>query len=158
MIITNKEELVKIGLQSTEVTLDELDSLRSRLEFELNQSAINGFPGIGLAAPQIGIPKKMAIIRLKTNNYFYNVDLINCKIEQGWDPAVFQNEGCLSFPKTTVNNIRFQEIKIVNNLTSPHGFIATGLLAVAIQHELEHLEGKTFLDQSQPHSTTIYNR
>ncbi len=148
MIITDKEQLVKLGLESTDVTLEELDNLRAQLEHELNQSALRGMPGIGLAAPQIGIPKKMAIIRLKTPNYFYNVDLINCKIEQGWEPAVFKGEGCLSFPNKTTDNIRFQEIKVVNNLTSPHGFIATGLLAVAIQHELEHLEGVTFLDHN----------
>lgn len=142
MIITNENLLRKLGVESTEVLPEEIAELRVKLESELKLSGERGFPGIGLAAPQIGIAKKMAIIRIPN----FNIDLINCKIEKGYDPAFFDNEGCLSFPGISERTLRFQEILVVNNFVKPYRFIATGLPAVAIQHELEHLIGKTFKD------------
>lgn len=142
MIVTDERLLRKLGIESTDVLPEEVAELRYRLELELKISGENGFPGIGLAAPQIGIAKKMAIIRIP----HFNIDLVNCKIEKGYDPAFFDNEGCLSFPGILERTLRFQEILVINNLVKPYKFIATGLPAVAIQHELEHLIGKTFKD------------
>lgn len=138
MIITDENIL---RTPCVDVLPDEIFSLKKSLEEELQQSADAGRPGIGLAAPQIGIFKKMAIIRVPHNNGIFSIDLVNCRIANGYDPNFFDDEGCLSFPDKYVRTKRFQEIHVVENLIKPYSFIATGLVAVCIQHELDHLCG-----------------
>jgi len=145
MIITD-EVLLRTPCEN--VLLEEVDELRAKLEAELRESNRLGKPGIGLAAPQIGIFKKMAIVRL--GHADLDVDLINCKISQGFDEAIFDNEGCLSFPGRIETTRRFQEVHVTENLIYPHSFVATGLLAVVVQHELDHLNGILLPDRALP--------
>jgi peptide deformylase len=145
MIITNNEAALRVKCE--EVKLEEVGDLVSFLEGELTNSARLGRPGIGLAAPQCGVAKNLAIVRI---NEQYQINLINCKIEQGYDQTMFKDEGCLSFPGKTENTMRYQEVYAVNNLIYPHSFIATGLMAVVIQHELDHLNGILLPDRALP--------
>jgi peptide deformylase len=138
MIITD-ESLLRVKCE--DVTLDEVSSLRDKLEYELQRSADMGMPGIGLAAPQIGIPKKMAIVRVPTSNLNINIDLVNCRIASAYDESLFEEEGCLSFPGKIVKTKRYREIHVVDNLVPPFNFIVTGLAAVCCQHELDHTRG-----------------
>lgn len=144
MIITNNEELLRV--KCVDVTLDEVGHLVDILEKELENSERLGIPGIGLAAPQIGIAKNIAIVRFRDNN----INLVNCKLEKGYDSAIFKEEGCLSFPGRVEDTIRFQEVYITENLVYPHSFVATGLSAVVCQHELDHLNGTLFVDRLVP--------
>ncbi|HVI40817.1 MAG TPA: peptide deformylase [Anaerovoracaceae bacterium] len=140
MIITDEKIL---RTPCIDVLPDEVGALREALEKELKLSEEGGRPGIGLAAPQIGIFKKMAIVRIpnKEGVCVFGADLINCRIAAGYDSAFFDNEGCLSYPDKFVRTMRYQEIYVVENLIEPFSFIATGLAAVCIQHELDHLRG-----------------
>jgi peptide deformylase len=139
MIITDEEAL---RLECTDVLPEEVDALREKLEWELERSAELGRTGIGLAAPQIGIAKNMAIVRLPTGDGVnLNVDLVNCRIAEAYDQGNFVGEGCLSFPGLLVKTRRYNEIKVVDNAVEPKEFEATGLFAVCIQHELDHLKG-----------------
>ncbi len=139
MIITD-EKLLRP--KCIDVLPEEINDLRSILEKELNQSNNTGSSGIGLACPQIGINKNFAIVRLgKDSHNDLNVDLVNAKISHKYDLQTFENEGCLSFPGRFEKTKRFQEIHITDNLVHPYNFIATGLFAVVIQHELDHLSG-----------------
>lgn len=140
MIITYNEEALRVKCE--EVLPEEVGSLISTLENELAYANKLGKNGIGLAAPQIGIAKNIAIIRLGSTN----LDLVNCTLYKGYDPITFTDEGCLSFPGRLETTTRFQEVHIKNNLKEPHEFIATGFLAVACQHELDHLNSKLFMD------------
>lgn len=141
MIITNNEELLRVKCE--DVSLDEYYSLISTLENELSYYNKFGTEGIGLAAPQIGIHKNIAIVRMKN----LSINLINCKIESEFDPLTFRQEGCLSFPGRVEDTKRFQEIYVTNNLCYPYSFIATGLVSVVIQHELDHLNSILFIDR-----------
>ena len=139
MIITNPDLL---RFPCEDVQLSEIEELRQKLETELNNSESLGFPGIGLACPQIGIYKKMAIVRVPLRDgKIIRLDLVNCRIIAGYDKAVFDNEGCLSFPDRVERTLRYQEILVEGNLAEPKRFIAQGLVAVVIQHELDHLSG-----------------
>lgn len=149
MIITNNEEALRVKCE--DVTLEEVGPLVETLERELERSARLGNPGIGLAAPQIGIAKNIAIVRLEKLKF----ELVNARLEQGFDPAVFTEEGCLSFPGRREDTTRFQEVHIVNNLVHPHKFIATGLVAVVCQHELDHLNSTLFMDHKIVKQATI---
>lgn len=147
MIITD-EALLR--LPCADVLPEEVAALREALEHELKLSAERGREGIGLSAIQIGIYKKMAIVRIPTNHgKMISIDLVNCRILAGYDKAYFEKEGCLSFPDKYERTLRFQEIHVVDNLVEPYAFIATGLLSVAIQHELNHLQGILLPDVAQ---------
>jgi len=136
MIITNNQEALRVKCEP--VATEEVGELIALLESELANSAANGRPGIGLAAPQIGIAKSIAIVRIGDR---HSVNLINCRIQNTYDEFLFEGEGCLSFPDLRENTKRFNEIHIVDNLVYPHSFVATGLVAVCCQHELDHLNG-----------------
>ena len=140
MIIINNEEALRVNCD--DVLQEEVADLINQLEKELNYSNAMGRHGIGLAAPQIGIAKNIAIVRLQD----FKFNLINAKIEKGFDSKVFANEGCLSFPGRIENTNRYQEVFVTSNLQEPFSFVATGLLAVVCQHELDHLNQKLFFD------------
>lgn len=146
MILTDVE-LLRTPCQ--DVLPEEIDNLRQTLEAELQASADRGHPGIGLAAPQIGIFKRMAIVRVPGQDDTLNIDLVNLsgKDITGYKKALFRGEGCLSFPDQSKDTLRFQEILVENNAIKPHRFTAVGLAAVVIQHEIDHLDGKLLIDQ-----------
>lgn len=142
MIITD-EKLLRLPCE--DVKPEEVGELRDLLERELKRSAEQGRPGIGLALPQCGIYKRMAIVRINND---LRADLINCRIEKQYDPFVFHDEGCLSMPDKTVDTIRYNEIYVVDNLTFPNSFIATGLTAVCIAHEVDHYNQVLCVDRA----------
>jgi peptide deformylase len=140
MIITN-EHLLR--LSCSDVLDSEVSELIDKLQTELSFANKLGAQGVGLAAPQIGIAKKIAIVRIGD----FSVNLINAKIEKGYDLAKICGEGCLSFPGKSIDTNRYQEVYVVNNLQYPHSFIATGFTAVVCQHELDHLNSILFIDR-----------
>jgi len=149
MIITNNEAALRVVCEP--VSLEELGSLIETLEKELDYANRLGKNGIGLAAPQIGIAKDIAIVRLPKLSF----NLVNAKLIHGYDPATFTDEGCLSFPGRSEDTIRFQEVHITNNLVEPHSMVATGFIAVVIQHELDHLNSTLFMDRSIPKTVPV---
>ena len=144
MIITNNEPALRVMCEP--VSLDEVGALVATLEKELEYANRLGKNGIGLAAPQIGIAKDIAIVRLPKVSF----NLINARLIQGYDPAIFTDEGCLSFPGRLEDTMRYQEVVIANNLVEPHSFVATGFIAVVCQHELDHLSSTLFIDRKVP--------
>ena len=144
MIITtsSKENLEILTKKSEKVDIEEVPNLISLLERELKVSELLGKPGVGLAAPQCGINKHVAIVRFSD----ISINLVNAEITKKYDPFLFEGEGCLSIPNTRGKTKRFNEIVVSNNLVEPHSFTATGFLAVVIQHEIDHLNGVLFTD------------
>ena len=152
MIITFNEAALRVKCEP--VLPEEVGALVATLEKELEYANRLGKNGIGLAAPQIGIAKDIAIVRLPKMNF----DLVNAKLVKGYDPAMFTDEGCLSFPGRSENTIRFQEVHITNNLVEPHSFIATGFVAVVCQHELDHLNSTLFMDRAAPKPVPVVKK
>lgn len=122
---------------------EEAFSIISLLEKELSNSNRLGKFGVGLAAPQIGILKKVAIVRFLDTT----INLVNSKIEKYYDKIIFNKEGCLSFPNIYKTTSRYNEIYIVDNLVYPNSFIVTGTIAVICQHEIDHFNGMTLHDR-----------
>ena len=152
MIITNDEVALRVVCEP--VSMDEVGSLIETLEKELEYANRLGKNGVGLAAPQIGIAKNIAIVRLPK----MSLNLVNAKLVEGFDPAVFTDEGCLSFPGRMEDTTRFQEVYISNNLIEPFSFVARGFVAVVCQHELDHLNSTLFMDHKIIKPTTIINK
>lgn len=139
MIVTDENALRMDCVDSSEAeALDIIEKLESALLF----SEKKGMPGIGLAAPQIGLAKNVAIIRIGD----IKINLVNCHIDKMYDKFLFEGEGCLSFPGRFETTWRYNEVHIISNMFRPHSFIVTGLAAVACQHELDHLNKKLLPD------------
>lgn len=134
MIITD-ENVLRVKCEP--VLESEVEALRAQLEKGLDWAAKQGRAGVGLACPQIGIAKKMAIIRVDD----FKIDLVNAEITNKYYPFEFDGEGCLSFPGRYEKTLRYREIVVEGNLVRPYRFIATGFVAVVILHELDHLDG-----------------
>lgn len=108
------------------------------------EKALDLDKGIGLSAIQIGIPKKVSIIRYND----FKLDLVNAKIIDKYDKFRFQQEGCLSIPGIHVDTIRYKEIVIENNGKQLQFDIDTdGIICIAIQHEIQHTQGKLMIDK-----------
>lgn len=100
--------------------------------------------GLGLAAPQIGVNIRLAVIDLGEDPLVF----INPKIIKKSGKEVCQ-EGCLSFPGLFENVSRAKRIVVraFDKDGSEYELEAEGLLARAIQHELDHLDGVLFIDR-----------
>ena len=98
--------------------------------------------GLGLAAPQVGIHKRVAIVRAEDK-----IDFINPVILSAEDPFTNFREGCLSIPNKRFNTKRFGEIFVKDDL-HPDGVIITGGAAIVAFHEIDHLSGILVMDRS----------
>ncbi|MAW27610.1 MAG: peptide deformylase [Gammaproteobacteria bacterium] len=103
-------------------------------------------PGIGLAASQVNVHQRLIVVDI-SNEKNEPVILINPKIiaTEGEREA---EEGCLSVPGfyEPVTRPARIEVAAINRDGEPYTLVAEGLLAVCIQHEMDHLEGRLFVD------------
>ena len=142
MIIEDKTEL---EIKCSPVTIKEGEEIGVRLLHKLRQSE----NGIGLAANQIGINKRVCVINVKEP-----LVLINPKIvEKSKEQFVFP-EGCLSFPDSKIKTKRHQDIVIeADNHKGKLSFSANSkdindaFECVCVQHEIDHLDGITMFDR-----------
>ena len=104
-------------------------------------------PGIGLAATQVNVHKRVVVMDLSEDKSEPRV-FINPEFEFLTDEMEQYQEGCLSVPGFYENVDRPQKVKIkaLNRDGQAYELIAEGLLAVCIQHECDHLNGKLFVD------------
>ena len=137
MIITD-EKTLRIKSNLFDGTRLELSDLVTTLEIELENC---GFPGVGLAAIQIGVPIQVGIIR--TEKLY--LDLINTTIVGGAGMKKMK-EGCLSFPNQFIDVWRMKEIRLLNN--GYEEYELSGFEAQAVQHEIDHFNGLTMFDRS----------
>lgn len=103
-------------------------------------------PGVGLAAPQVGINERFSVIDVSDGKDEPLV-LINPEIISGTDACDLE-EGCLSVPGHSEKVRRYTTIRVKawDKDGKPLDFEADGLLAHCIQHEIDHLDGKLFVD------------
>jgi len=109
-------------------------------------------PGVGLAAPQVGQQKRLAVIDISTrDNKFPLIVIVNPVIVSSEGEVEFE-EGCLSLPEYTAVVKRAE--KVVVKAQNRHGkaieIDGTDLLAIALQHEIDHLEGMLLIDRISP--------
>ncbi len=103
-------------------------------------------PGIGLAAPQVDILSRVMVVDVSEDRSqplcFINPELVMLEDEE------VMEEGCLSVPGIYENVTRAARIVVraLDRNGEPFEMEADGLLAVCIQHEMDHLEGKLFVD------------
>lgn len=103
-------------------------------------------PGIGLAAVQVNVLKRVIVIDISDDNSEPQI-LVNPELVETEGEREFQ-EGCLSVPEayemvTRADTIKFKALDLDGK---PFERSAEGLLATCIQHEIDHLDGKLFVD------------
>ena len=121
---------------------DEIKALASNLLETMYEGK-----GIGLSATQANIHKRILVVDVSEENDSPLI-LINPKIEILNEEEEVSSEGCLSVPGFFEEVSRPSEISItaLNLEGEKFTIVATGLLAVAVQHEMDHLDGKIFVD------------
>ncbi|MFW0851682.1 peptide deformylase [Morganella morganii] len=106
--------------------------------------------GIGLAAPQVGICKRVIIVDISENRdqpmALINPEFIQC------DGEMMMMDGCLSLPESYTETQRYSSVTVryqdING--AEHTLEAEGLQAGCLQHEIDHLNGKLFIDHLSP--------
>lgn len=104
-------------------------------------------PGVGLAANQIGVSLALAVIDVQPDGKKSPLVLINPKIVK-LKGRLFEEEGCLSIPGflAKVKRYAYAQVLALNEKGLPVTYAGEGLLARALQHETDHLNGKFYID------------
>lgn len=136
-IVTNLKEL---RIPSETITsFSETQDIIKDLEDSLDLSK-----GIGLSAIQIGIPKRVGIIRLDN----IKIDLVNAVILEKFDKFKMKGEACLSLPNIRIDTLRYREITLENDgKIQVFDIQIDGILPIAIQHEIDHCFGRLIIDK-----------
>ena len=147
-------KVVKYGTESLRQPSKEVHKVSQKVK-NLVQDLIDTMyaqNGVGLAAPQIGENVRVFVIDVSTANEPLNpIVFINPKIIKK-SGAVISNEGCLSFPEAYTDVRRYANVMVKALDSNGRSFVMEAkdgtLLARAIQHEFDHLDGILFIDHS----------
>ncbi|CDG38351.1 Peptide deformylase [Asaia bogorensis] len=129
-----------------EVTADDMALVKSHLPGMF--SAMYKAPGIGLAAPQIGLGLRFALVDVADEGERNPMVLINPEIIEESEQLAAREEGCLSLPNQYAEVIRPLSVRMrYRNLEGEViEMEADDLLATCLQHEIDHLDGILFVD------------
>jgi peptide deformylase len=135
-------------LQTKATEVENIDERIARLANEMAET-MYAAPGVGLAAPQVGVPERIIVVDAQhPQGKNELITLINPEII-AMEGQIVEEEGCLSLPGIRENVARAQRVLIRGyDLSERQREIETeGLLSVAFQHEIDHLEGILFIDR-----------
>ena len=126
------------------------DKIRSFLDDMLE--TMYDAAGVGLAAPQVGVSKRIVVIDVahpdegEERNPIY---LVNPEIIWHSDEESCQYEGCLSVPDQSAEVSRYKQVRVqyLDYNGKEAEIMAEGLLAIALQHEIDHLDGILYIDR-----------
>lgn len=143
-IIVAPDPRLNVKCENVDQVTDDL----KRLMDDMMETMYNA-PGIGLAAPQIGVTKRIIVVDVsKGEKGKAPYKMINPKITWHSNQFVDYEEGCLSLPEQYAQVKRPDGINV--NYIDSNGMTqklrTSGILATCIQHEIDHLDGKLFVD------------
>jgi peptide deformylase len=142
--------------------VERIDSTLSRLIEDMVET-MHAAPGVGLAANQVGVPLQLAVIDLSSREdeeqrhpllVIINPEIL---IMEG---SVIEEEGCLSIPDYAEKVKRAARVKVRAQDRTGKQFEleAEGLMAKALQHEIDHLNGLLFVDKLSPLKKSLFKR
>ncbi|WP_029010959.1 peptide deformylase [Azospirillum halopraeferens] len=106
--------------------------------------------GIGLAAPQIGVPERVIVVDVRERDQPANpIQMANPEIIMASEELAVCEEGCLSVPEqyAEVTRPRSVRVRYLDKQNEIREIEADGMLGVCIQHEIDHLNGTLFVDR-----------
>jgi peptide deformylase len=149
------------------LTLDEIRSPEIRNLVELMRETMHDAPGVGLAAPQIGMSLRLAVIEDRAE-YHRSLDpavlaarerapvpfhvLFNPTITNRSEETAAFYEGCLSVAgfSALVPRARRVTVEYLDETASPQRIEASGWYARILQHEIDHLDGRLYIERMDP--------
>ncbi len=144
--------------------VDQIDTLIHTLVADLVDTMVAGPGSVGVAAPQIGVTLRVCVVDVSKNRFGKEHNhglllMVNPEIIARSGSATMR-EGCMSIPDYTGDVERSTEITL--RFTEPDGaerqIETRGFEAVAIQHEMDHLDGVLFLDRVVSIKTGLFRR
>ena len=145
-------KIVTVGddvLRQKAAAVPEVDEETRRFALSMIETMQQG-DGIGLAAPQVGVTKRLFVCHVRGDEprVFINPEIIGTSLE-----LVEYEEGCLSIPGGYANVTRPDTISVQAQNEEGKRFTleASGLLSRVIQHEMDHLKGVLFIDHLEEH-------
>ncbi len=149
-ILKYPHPVLKTKAEEVERVDDELISLVSDMIETMYKAG-----GIGLAANQVGVCKRVIVLDVPDDEERENYErgrnllvLLNPEIVES-DGSIRYEEGCLSVPGVTADVVRAMRVRVrgLDRKGDPLEIEAEGLLAIALQHEIDHLDGILFIDR-----------
>ena len=106
-------------------------------------------PGIGLAAPQVGVPLRVFVVDVSAGRTRHELVVMVNPVFVERDGMQLEEEGCLSAPGFTATVVRPARavVRGLDRDGNEHTIEGTGLLARAFEHEMDHLDGRLFVDR-----------
>ena len=155
-IIPYPHELLKSAAQPVEQIDGKLQSLIDKMAETMYEA-----PGIGLAAVQVNVDQSLLIYDLAPREERRDLQvLINPKIIEREGEIISENEGCLSVPDFRADVKRSGRILVegFDREGRPLRLEAEGMLAIVLQHEIDHLNGTLFIDRISKLKRQLYTR
>jgi len=141
--------------------VERIDSSLDRLIADMVET-MHAAPGVGLAANQVGVPIQLAVIDLSSRedeDCHPLLVIINPEI-LSMEGSIVEEEGCLSIPDYAEKVKRATRVKV--RAQDRKGVVfeleAEGLMAKALQHEIDHLNGLLFIDKLSPLKKSFFKR
>jgi peptide deformylase len=109
-------------------------------------------PGVGLAAPQVGVSKRLAVVDISAKGAEMPLLVLINPVFLRKEGVIEFEEGCLSLPEYTARVERAEKVAVRfhDRMGEEVEIEAEGLLAVALQHEIDHLDGFLLIDRISP--------
>lgn len=139
-------------LRKLSTPVERIDADMRRLADDMLETMYDA-PGVGLAAVQVGVPLRLVVIDVADEDQERQpLTLFNPEIVTLGSQTRVHEEGCLSIPDFRIDIERPSTLTLryIDREGAPHEIDATGLLATAIQHEVNHLDGKLIIDFLTP--------
>jgi peptide deformylase len=146
-----KRPIIKLPdpiLRTQSSAVEQVDDDMRRLIDDMLETMYEA-PGIGLAAIQVAVPKRLLVLDVTDKDEERNpIAMINPEVLRLGDESRVYEEGCLSIPDVLVDIERPSTVTVryIDREGKQQELNADGLLATAIQHEIDHLDGKLIID------------
>jgi peptide deformylase len=154
-IRTFPDEVLRKQAEPVEAVDGEVRALMDDMVETMNQRA-----GLGLAAPQVGVLKRVIVLHVKMEDIEHPLTVLaNPEIVEASGEIEFE-EGCLSVPDFLTTVKRASEVKVrgLDREGKEVEIEARGLFAVALQHEIDHLDGRLIIDSASAIKREFYKK
>ncbi len=155
-IVTYPNDILKNPAHPVEQIDGKLQDLIAQMADTMYQA-----PGIGLAAVQVNVDQSLLVYDIAPREEQRDLHvLVNPKIIESEGEIISEDEGCLSVPEFRADVKRSQRILVegVDREGKPQRFEAEGMLAIVLQHEIDHLNGTLFIDRISKLKRQLYTR
>ncbi len=153
------------SLLQPSIKVDTIDDTIKKLAEDMGETMFNA-PGVGLAAPQIGVNQRIIVYDAnagdpeKDDSVQDFIPLINPEITAASGSIVSEGEACLSVVDYSADVKRYETVSVqaLDIEGKELEFEAQGILAVIMQHEIDHLDGILFIDRISLLKRTMYKK